>query len=932
MTGGRAYRAYLFEKTLDPAQADRLARGLLTDPVLDVFAIDRRLAAPAGFSRTVEIIRQPGVMDPVEGSLRRAAKDLGVELAGVKCLRGIWLATKEPAEAVRRAAEKALANPVVDLVQVDAPLLDAVWAFPASSVSRTELPIRNLAPEGLDALSRAGSYALSRAEMQAIQAHYRELGREPTDAELETFAQTWSEHCSHKAFKGRFVETGGKARVVDNLLKSTIAKATKDLARDFCVSVFEDNAGVIRFDDTWGLAFKVETHNHPSAIEPYGGAGTGVGGVIRDVIGCGLGAKPLLNVDIFCVGPLSTPDANLPAGTLPPRRILAGVVAGVRDYGNRMGIPTVAGAVSAHPGYTANPLVFCGTLGLIPLAKVRKAARAGDLVVVVGGRTGRDGIHGATFSSETLTEESETVSIGAVQIGDPITEKRAMDAILAARDRELFTCITDCGAGGLSSAVGEMAAELGAEVDLDKVPLKYAGLSYREIWISESQERMVLAVPPEKWPAFSSLCAAEGTEAAAIGRFTGGKRLVLRHRGEVVAEIDLAFLHGGCPRTELRVNPPPPPPPERKPANVSPGDALKKILATLDVASKEWIVRQYDHEVQGMSAAQPFVGPAHEACGDAAVVIPVRGGVRGAAVGLGLKVHYGELDPYRMAASAIDEALRNVVAVGGDPARTAILDNFCWGDVRDPHEAGALLAASEACRDVATAFGTPFISGKDSLNNTYDAGGKRRSIPPTLLVSAVSVVPDAGKTVSMDAKCAGNALYLAGLTRREMGGSLYHVACGGSGGEVPAVDGDLSARTFAAVFAAIQKDCIAACHDLSEGGLAAALAEMAMAGRLGVEADLGLVPVAPGVADDAAILFSESNGRFLLEIPSGKEGAVEMVFGMLKVPCQRIGTVTAARRVVARGADGAAALDEPVEGLLAAWREALPRAMGEGPA
>ncbi len=931
--GVRTYRAYLFEKSLSSETADGLARQLLVDPVLEVYAVGEPLPAPKGFSHRVEIARQAGVMDPVEGSLRRAAKELGIDLAGVKCMRGAWLSTSASPQVIQRAVEKALANPIVDQVQVDEPLAEAVWRFPAQSQARVEIPIRDLSAVALADLSRGRGWGLADSEMRAIQDHYRQVGREPTDVELETFAQTWSEHCSHKTFRGRIVCEGGTgAKTIDNLLKSTIARATQELARDFCVSVFEDNAGVIRLDDRWGLAFKVETHNHPSAIEPYGGAGTGIGGVIRDILGCGLGAKPILNLDVFCVGPLDADPARLPLGVLHPRRVLGGVVAGVRDYGNRMGIPTAAGAVSVHPGYIANPLVFCGTLGLIPLSAVVKRARPGDLVVVMGGRTGRDGIHGATFSSETLTAQSETASFGAVQIGDPITEKRAMDALLLARDRGLFTCVTDCGAGGLSSAVGEMAKDLGAEVDLDKVPLKYAGLTYREIWISESQERMVLAVPPAHWPTFQALCVAEETEAAAIGRFTGNNRLVLRFSGTVVAEMDLAFLHDGCPRPTLAASSRPEPdvPKERSPTGVAPGEALRKILAAVDVASKEWIVRQYDHEVQGMSAGKPLVGPFHDGPGDAAVLTPLRGQTLGAAVGLGLKVHYGMLDPYRMAASAIDEALRNVVAVGGDPARTAILDNFCWGDTRDPHQLHALTRAAEACYDIAKAFGTPFISGKDSLHNTYEVDGKRASIPPTLLVSALSVIPDVRHVTSMDFKRAGDAVYLVGLTRRELGGSLYHVLCGGAGGIVPAVDAEGSRRTFAALFEAIRAGCAAACHDLSEGGLGVALAEMAFAGNLGANINLGDVAVGADVAAAAEILFSESNGRFLVEVPPGKEGAFQMLMGLAKVPCQRIGRTQKEPVLRCRGEAGGIILEEPLSELKRVWQEVLPRAM-EGP-
>ena len=421
---------------------------------------------------------------------------------------------------------------------------------------------------GLAHLSRSGQLYLSLAEMQTIRAYFRELGRDPTDAELETIAQTWSEHCSHKTLAGRIAyrDENGQ-RQFGNMLKETIFAATvairKQLgADDWCVSVFSDNAGIIRFDDHYNVAFKVETHNHPSALEPYGGANTGMGGVIRDTLGTGLGAKPICNTDVFCFAPPDTPAERLPEGVLHPRRVIQGVVAGVRDYGNRMGIPTVNGAIYFDERYLGNPLVYCGNVGLIPRDKSFKQPQPGDHIVALGGRTGRDGIHGATFSSAELTSQSESLSGGAVQIGNAITEKMVLDVLLAARDRGLYNAVTDCGAGGFSSAVGEMGEEIGAEVWLDKAPVKYDGLSYTEIWISEAQERMVLAVPPESWPELSALCQSEGVEATIIGRFVPTGRLVLKFGQHEVADLDMQFLHGGRPAVvrEAVYQPAPPQP------------------------------------------------------------------------------------------------------------------------------------------------------------------------------------------------------------------------------------------------------------------------------------------------------------------------------------------------------------------------------------
>ena len=407
--------------------------------------------------------------------------------------------------------------------------------------------------EALEVLSRQGQLYLSLVEMQTIQARFRQFQRDPTDAELETIAQTWSEHCSHKTLTGRirYRDESGE-RVFQNMLKETIFAATQKIRQDlgpddWCVSVFRDNAGIIRFDNEYNVVFKVETHNHPSALEPYGGANTGIGGVIRDPMGTGMGAKPICNTDVFCFAPPDTPAEEISAGVLHPRRVIKGVVCGVRDYGNRMGIPTVNGAVYFDPRYLGNPLVFCGNVGLIPRDKSFKETRPGDVVVAIGGRTGRDGIHGATFSSAELHSESETVSGGAVQIGNAIAEKMMLDVLLAARDRGLYNAVTDCGAGGFSSAVGEMGEKIGAEVWLDRVPLKYEGLSHTEIWISEAQERMVLSVPPEKVDELIALCGSEGVEATVIGQFVPTGRLVLKYQGQQVADLAMEFLHNGRP-------------------------------------------------------------------------------------------------------------------------------------------------------------------------------------------------------------------------------------------------------------------------------------------------------------------------------------------------------------------------------------------------
>ena len=778
--------------------------------------------------------------------------------------------------------------------------------------------LRDLDAEALNQLSRDGQLSLDEREMLEVQKHYRELDREPTLAELETIAQTWSEHCKHKTLTG-FVEFEGE--VIDNLLRSTIGHATRTLDKDWCWSVFVDNAGVVEFEGDWGVCFKVETHNHPSAIDPYGGAGTGIGGVIRDILGAGLGAKPIANTDAFFVGPLDLADGDLPKGTMHPRRILRGVVAGVRDYGNRMGIPTVNGGVWFDPGYVANPLVYAGTVGLLPHGAAFKEVRPGDAIVSVGGRTGRDGIHGATFSSIELTEESEELSSAAVQIGDPITEKRVLDGLIRARDLGLYRGVTDCGAGGFSSAVGEMGEHTGAEVELADVPLKYPGLASHEIWISEAQERMVLSVPPEHVDALVALFAEEDVEATVIGTFTDTGRLVVKDGGEVVADLEMEFLHEGTPRPTRQAT-------WTAPAHADPGapsvaDAGATLLALLsmpDVASKAWILRQYDHEVQGTSVLKPLVGVRADGPGDAAVLRPLRTSRRGAVISCGANPSFGRLDPWAMAAAGIDEALRNAVAVGADPDQAALLDNFSWGNCDKPREMGALVLAAKACYEAAIAYRAPFVSGKDSLNNEYRVGDETLSIPPTLLITVLAQMPDVAGAVTMDLKEAGNALYLVGATRAEFGGSHYLRHLGLEGGAVPRPDLERAPKLLRALHSAMADGRVRSAHDLSEGGLAVAAAEMAFAGELGATLALDAVPVegqtGADVDPEALRLFSESCTRLLVEVRPDDAAAFEAA--LADFPCARVGEVVAGERFTVHGTGGDVLLDLGLEELRAA--------------
>ena len=909
-------RVFVIECKLGRNDVDRIAARLLADPVVDRYAIGEPVLDESRPGlRVVQVVRKPGVMDPVEASTLKGIVDMGLRASAVRTVRKYHLVGRLSEADARRVGEKVLANDIIERIILGPEKIDIPHGS-KTPFEKVVVPLLEADDAEMSRISREGVLSLNLAEMKTIRDHYRELGRNPTDVELETLAQTWSEHCVHKTFRGIINYNG---EMIDNLLKQTVMRVTRELDRPWCLSVFEDNSGVIEFDDKWGVAFKVETHNHPSALEPYGGAGTGIGGVIRDPMGTGMGAKPILNTDVFCFGPPDYPAEKLPKGTLHPRRIMRGVVSGVRDYGNRMGIPTANGAVFFDERYTGNCLVYCGDVALIPKGGCEKSARPGDLVIVVGGRTGRDGIHGATFSSVELHEET---SSSHVQIGNAITEKKMLDVLLVARDRGLYTCITDCGAGGLSSAVGEMGSEIGADVDLEKVPLKYDGLTYWEIWISEAQERMVIAVPPEHEKAVHDLCASENVESTTLGRFTDTGRLVLRYEGVEVCDLDMDFLHDGVPRLERKAVWAEPKSSEPAlPRKDDYGPDLKTILGSWNVCSKEWIIRQYDHEVQGGSVLKPLVGVRDDGPGDACIVTPVLGSKRGLIVSNGMNPKYGLIDPYHMAASAIDEALRNIVAVGGNLDRVALLDNFSWGNPDKPDRLGGLVRAARACYDVARAYGTPFVSGKDSLNNEYQVDGGTIAVPPSLLISAMAVMPDVTRAVSMDAKKTGNAVFAVGLTKDELGGSHYYDIHGELGRNVPGVDTKLGLEVFRALSKATETGLVRSCHDCSEGGLAVAAAEMAFAGGLGMKLGLADVPCTGDARDDAKLLFSESNSRFVVEVEPGKADAFSKA--MAGVPCARIGAVTNDGAFEVAGLDGSVLINETVAELKESWQAPL---------
>ncbi|MFC1896993.1 phosphoribosylformylglycinamidine synthase subunit PurL [Chloroflexota bacterium] len=914
----RVVDIYWLDADLTPDKLDLICHRLLADPVTQDYRCEPSPSDTGEINNerhTVEVAYNAGVADPIEDTIMKAVRDLGVEdVRGVKTAKRYLIQGALNANQLETICSRFLVNPIIQhIVKPEHPVFPQ---NPQYSFKLTQIDILNDA--GLAEVRK--QFSFTEDELQAIVAYFQKKGRESTDAELETLFQTWSEHCVHKTFKGSIKFSG---LTIDNLLKSTIMKATQQLNKPWCLSVFEDNAGVIDFDGRWALCFKVETHNHPSAVEPYGGAATGIGGVVRDPLGTGLGAKPILNTDVFCFAPPDFPYEKLPGGVLHPRRIFKGVRAGVADYANRLGIPTLNGAVLFDERYVANPLVFCGTLGLMPKDTAQRGQQqSGDLVVVAGGRTGRDGIHGVTFASEQLTEESSAVSYTSVQIGNPIVEKKLIDILIQARDRRLYRRITDCGGGGLSSAVGEMAAETGVRVNLDKVPLKYTGLSYSEIWVSESQERMVLAVPPDCIDELLSLFASEDVEAAVIGEFTNDRMLQLFYHGNLVCNLDMEFLHHGLPQMKIeavweQTR-------HAEPDFTSPqdlGEILLKVLSSFNVCSKEWVIRQYDHEVQGGSILKPLVGKNNDGPGDAAIIKPILDSEMGVVVANGINPGYGEIDPYWMAASAIDEALRQIIAVGGNLKRVALLDNFCWGNTNRADMLGALVRAAQACYDMAIVFGTPFISGKDSLNNEFQYEGRTISIPHTLLISAVGVMENVSTAVSMDFKQDGNLIYIAGTTQNELGGSEYFRSRGFIGNSVPKVNPHLAKELMNKLSTATGKGLVRACHDCSDGGIGVAIAEMAFAGELGASINLASIQLGEPIDRADFILFSESNSRFLVEVAPDRQADFERI--MDGVTLSNIGQVTDSKVLQIYGLKGDRVVSKSLGELKEAWQKPL---------
>ncbi len=958
----RTLKVFTVEADITDDQLKEAAQGPYCDPVTQDWSLGPlALEKEMDFDWLIEVGFRPGVTDN-EG--RTAAQALGYML-GRKLDRNeaVYTSTQylikgtlqqHDAETI---ASKLLANELIERFTIinadDFKKAGRLQPFASKVTDDTEVKVHevdlDVSDEELMRISKEGVLALTLDEMKLMRTYLarpeivearqaKGLTEKITDLELEVLAQSWSEHCKHKIFSGDITyenSVEGKTNTVKSLFDTYIRTPTKDIREkmgddDWCLSVFKDNAGVIRFNDDWSVVFKVETHNSPSALDPYGGALTGIVGVNRDPFGTGMGAKLICNTNVFC---FASPfyDEPLPARLLHPKRIQEGVRLGVEHGGNKSGIPTVNGSLVFDKRFAGKPLVFCGTVAIMPSKhhgkpSEDKLAIPGDYIVMTGGRIGKDGIHGATFSSEELHEGSPAT---AVQIGDPITQKKMFDCLIKARDRGLYNCMTDNGAGGLSSSVGEMGQDTnGFEVHLDKAPLKYAGLQPWEIFISEAQERMTLAVPPDKLDEFMELCESMDVEATVLGNYTDSGKFHVLYEGKTIGYLDMDFVHEGLPPMQMQACWELPENvaislPEKPDLNTE----LKNLLGRLNICSKEYVVRQYDHEVQGQSVVKPLTGAENDGPSDAAVIRPLLDSFEGLVISHGICPRYSDIDAYHMAAAAVDEAVRNAVATGADLSVMAGLDNFCWCDPilsektpDGPYKLAQLVRANEALATLARAYGVPCISGKDSMKNDYMIGGTKISIPPTLLFSVVAKINDVRKAVTMDAKKAGDAVYVLGTTYPELGASEYADQHGGVGDEVPKVNPAQALKRYKALSKAIEDGLVASCHDCSDGGLGVALAETGFAGGLGMDVDLAKAPM-EGVDRDDVLLFSESQSRFVVTVQPDNAAAFEAI--MADTGWANVGAITSETIFKATGLTGEIVLNSTMADLKKAWQETL---------
>lgn len=849
----RSVKVYRLEG-IDKKTAKYLAERLLSESINQRYTIDEQaFNAKSG----IEIAYKPGVMNPEVASVLKSAKDLGIKLLAADASSEFYFFGKIGREEVAEIIGKLqLYNPLIEYIIQKPPktLLIAGKIGPTSII-----PLRKMSNEELMALSKDKLF-LNLEEMKVIQSYFTKLKRDPTDCELETLAQTWSEHCAHKTFKANLIVDGKRKQPLIERIKKEALKHDKNI-----VSAFGDNSGVMKFYDGFAICGKVETHNSPSAIEPYGGAMTGSGGVFRDILGTGQGAKAIASTDIFCFANPDMSNKLLPSGCLPPDYLLKRVVAGVRDYGNRMGIPTNNGSIHFHDDFRAKPTVIVGAYGIIPTKMAQKGKPvSGDLIIAVGSKTGRDGVHGATFSSGEMTDKTISINSSAVQIGNAIEEKRTFDAILEARDQGLIRAITDCGAGGFSSAIGEIGSKTGVKVDLSKAPLKYHGLSPWEIWVSESQERMILAVEKKNLKKLILICKKYNVEASVMGNFTSDKKLKVYYGKKLVADLSMQFLHNGLPQRtmvakkfDIKLSDKQPKQPKTEKEWIV---SFKKVLSHGNINSKEPIVRLYDHSVQGTNDLQSYGGENLDGPNDSPVLRPFLEKKYGMIISHGLNPILNRIDPYYGSIWAGIEALSNYAAVGGNIEDVSLINNYIW-PFPDEESLFSLDRSVDAVVDLMKTFKIPVISGKDSLSSTYRKGELVIKIPPVLCVSVFGKIPDASKTVTSDFKKTDSVICLVGsLDQDSMGGSVYFDVNNLLGDSVPKINLPQFGKTAKAIYKGILNGEILSCHDISEGGLITSVFEMCVGGDMGINLKLK--------TKDRIdyFLFNETAGAFVVEV------------------------------------------------------------------
>ncbi len=909
-TNVKTARVYRLED-ISEKEAKLLAEKLFSEPINQAYTVNKPIIklysssnpALVGESRSqfsihsnnnqfhiVEIAYKPGVMNPEVASIQKTANDLGIQL---KAADSSWeygffgnISKDEVIEIVKKLK---LFNPLIEHIIKTEP---KTLIIKGEIGKTTIIPLGKMTDSELLALS-SDKLFLNVEEMRIIQKYFQNLRRDPTDCELETLAQTWSEHCAHKTFKAKLIVDGKEKEPLFSRIKNEALKHKKHI-----VSAFVDNSGVMQFYDGFAICGKGETHNSPSAIEPYGGAMTGSGGVFRDVVGTGQGAKPILSTDIFCFAPVDLPEKELPDGSLPPLYLLKNVVRGVKDYGNRMGIPTSNGSVHFHKDFRAKPTILVGSYGILPTKKAQKGKpKTGDTILVVGGRTGRDGIHGATFSSGEMTDKTIQVNATAVQVGNAIEEKRMFDAILEARDNNLIRALQDCGAGGFSSAIGEIGEELGVTIHLEKAPMKYPGLTPWEIWVSESQERMIVVIPKQKLASFLTICKKYNVEYAELGVFDNDRKLKIFFEGDGICNLDMEFLHHGLPQRTMVATTPKRHSGKRSASRIDSGQArmttepkteeewvtiLEKVLSHGNICSKEPIIRRYDHTVQGTNVLQPYSGELLDGPNDAAIIRPLLDKPYGMVISHGLNPILNKIDPYWGSIWAAAEAIANYVAVGGNYTTASLINNYVW-PFPDKESLWSLDKSVDAVVDFMKTLNIPVISGKDSLSSTYRGkNGEVIKIPPVLCMSVFGKIPDVTKTVSADFKKNQSLIYLVGaMDFSAMAGSTYFTVTNNDGETIPHVDLQQLPKTLDAIHHAIQKNAILACHDVSEGGIITALFEMCVGGNIGADV---IRSVAKNLRPDF-FLFNETAGCFIVEVKN--ETTAKKLFG--NIPFSIIG-------------------------------------------